>query len=53
MAVGLEFPAALHPVGGVRLSAAHCGIKKTNMQEQQTPNNASKLHGRYLNSIGD
>ena len=29
MAVGLEFPAALHPVGGVRLSAAHCGIKKT------------------------
>ena len=29
MAVGLEFPLALHPVGGVRLSAAHCGIKKT------------------------
>ena len=27
MAVGLQAPARLHPVGGIRLGAMHCGIK--------------------------
>ena len=28
MAVGLEAPGRLHPVGGIRLSSTHCGIKR-------------------------
>jgi len=28
VAVGLQAPGKLHPVGGIRLAAAHCGIKR-------------------------
>lgn len=28
MAVGLQAPGRLHPVGGIRLAATHCGIKR-------------------------
>ncbi len=30
MAVGLQAPGKLYPVGGIRLAATHCGIKRSN-----------------------